>query len=741
MSKKAVANEFSNKIRKTFARFLHKNWIYILVSLPYLFFAAFYMGPGFTHCRSSLYGFGDSTAGPIWRDSIKPPQPLLGGNENATNYPSGETLYTPINYASILEAADISVPSKIVGSVCAYNLSNIFGYLITALVMFGLILYLTKNRWIALLAGYAVSFTPYIQSKIGGHPSYAYGGLLIAVLWLVLHIIRYRKKRSAVLLAVILAACCYFDPYFVLLSATVVVPLLGTWLIYSGARLWKANDLNNKNDIKQNMWTIIKVFLLSFGVFILLLTPLIYVRIRYNKVINSSVSGVRGNVLETAMQCTNTPLDYLLPDPLNTHLVSSLGAKYTTRNIMHRHWCGFGESRVSVSLTMLAVISLSAIIVGWEKLNRRKNNLSITMGYDPKLAVGSFLAIGLAGLILGLPPHYYGLIMPAGIVLKFTQTWRIFAREYMVVNIAVVALFAVALHYFSQADFFKQHKYNSGGVLALIFLLIMSEYQINGPFSPPTFNYRKDIPSVYYQVRDNNDITAIAEYPLDRSGIEHDSIVYYLTMQTVHKKKLFNSAAITDSKEALHIALKSLTDPQTLPALRALGIKYVVIHGVPPKVILDKTNQLQILGDSTPSLYSLNFVTSGGTNDTVLAKIVDGPKVKDVLVFNKGFVINLDIMRSPLDTEFETIQDAELKVTPIQGADQSDAQKVCFDAKMSAPGDAADLTVSVDGVPQTTLPIDGTFETVSVMAKEGDTIRLHNSKGYNLRLHNLGCRY
>jgi len=139
----------------------------VLVIIFYMLATVYYMGPAALNCSDSIYGFGDSTAGPIWRAGIEPAQPIFGGYETVTNFPEGESLYSPVGYATTAQTIPLRILSKIVGPVCAYNSFNIIGYIFTAMIMFKFIQYLTKRKWVALLAGFALSFTPYVQSKVG----------------------------------------------------------------------------------------------------------------------------------------------------------------------------------------------------------------------------------------------------------------------------------------------------------------------------------------------------------------------------------------------------------------------------------------------------------------------------------------------------------------------------------------------------------------------------------------------
>lgn len=730
---KKVTAKLKTKILAVSRVFL-KYWFTIAVFLIYLFFSTYYMGPSITHCTDRLNGLGDSSAGPVWENGLRPEMPLAGGFETATNYPVGENLYTPVRYSAIGQTVVMRSISKVFGSVCGYNVFNLVSYLTTALAMFGFILYLTKNRWIGLLAGYVVAFSPYVQSKIGGHPSYGFASLLILALWATLHALKTKRLIHGAFLSVIMAFCMYFDPYFVLLVGTTVGPVIAVWLVYA---VFLALG---KNRDKQQLREVSKVLSVSFALLIVLISPLIYIRVSRSQQIDATTTGSRGNVLITAQQCSNMPLDYILPDPRNQILADSI-TNYTQRNVNHRHWCGFGESRVSISLTAMAVVVLGFVIFIWESINKRRLKLSRILAYPPgAVLVLAICAVAITSLAIGLPPYIHGLIMPSGIILKLTTTWRIFAREYLVLNIAVVILFSIILKYFSEVSF-THRKYVVACLYGLMFMFILFEYQINTPFLPLTFSYSQDTPQVYKEIRDNKDIKAIAEYPLDRIGIEYDSVVYYMTMQTVHGKKIFNSVSATDPRLDMHTAMKDITDPQTIPALRTMGVRYIVIHGESPADILSKTGgNLRIIGESNPPIFGLTMVRPGNSNEIVLANILDGPKVANLLVIKKGFVENLPLIQSPLDTQFEVVQDAELKLTQISKKPDNGITAVCFDAKMSSPQDTADLTVIVDGKGVQTYQVTDAYTHIRLDAKMAQTIRLHTSTGHNMRLNNLGCK-
>ncbi len=722
---------YTQKARSIFSLIAKHKFILSVVAV-YLVSTVSYIGPAFYQCNDSIYGFGDSTAGPIWKASLKPEQSILGGYENSTNYPQGETLYSPVGYVTLIQSTFSYLVSKVVGPVCSYNLYNILGYMSSSLLMFAFILYLTRSRWIALLAGYAVAFTPYVQAKIGGHPSYGYSSLLIAILWLTIHLITHRKILHASLLGVALAACAYLDPYFILFAITVMVPIGVVWLfMLVRSTVWKKLSW-------RKLFIDAKPFVIAILLFLVIVTPLLVIRVKDAALINSSVANVRGNVEAAAMLCSNKPLDYLLPDPYNIYLKSVFGEDYTAKNIALRNWCGSGESRVSISLVILGVIALGGIVMIWERLNRRKLKLRASLSYDPTLVIGSIVGIGLLALMLGLPPYIHDIITPTGIVLHITEMWRIFAREFLVVNIAAVVLFAIVLKYFS-ANFKRyRHALIIGVIYTLVVLGIIASYQINPPFNPPVFSYSRDVPQIYERIKNTPEIQTLAEYPIDRTGIEYDSIVYYLTMQAVHGKKLFNSAAITNKNAMIHYSLKDLADPQTIPTLRSYGIQYVVVHSVEQEDIKKYLSGVEVVAWNVPQAYSLTMVRPDKRTDIVLLKILEGPKVTNVLTLERGFNLNLELMRSPVGMEYEVSPTIEMSVRSIKEGEAT-SSNTCFDIR-SVNAEASNVIVRVNGRDVETKEITGVYVPVELSVKTGDRITLHNPSNTNMAINNLGCR-
>lgn len=728
-----------NRLIKSLKKLLASHRFTLIVVLLFTLATAYYMTPEVLHISHTTYGFGDNTAGPIWRNSL-PNQSLLGGFEQATNYPFGENIYTPVGYSLILQTLPIWLLSKLFGPIAGYNIFNMIGFIVSALVMYGFIYRVTRKRSIATLAGYAVSFTPYFQVKIGGHPGYGFQALLIGIIWSFLNLVTTKRKRDAGILGLLVATCFYFDPYFSLLAATCLLGLGLFWVIYS------IYQLRIKQIKQSELFHQIRMLVLTGAVAGLLLLPLAAIAITKSSQINSSVEAARGNVLLEAKACSLLPYQYAAPfvlHPLGNKLFGDT-YKLGIDNINNHFTCGIGEGSISISLTMLILVSATAIIFVWERLNQQGLKLRTAVTYQPALLIGVALAVGLIAMVLALPPAKVGLIeTPSRILLDFTSTWRTLSRLYVLINISVVILFAIALSYYAQA--FKKHTKQLAIIFGVLCFTIFVEYQAFPPLAGNTmsnFNYNKDVPSAYVWLGKQTDVRAIAEYPLEREGGESDAGSYYLSMQLAHHKPLLNSALSNSPEEAIRSSIKDLSDPQTVPVLEKLGVNTVVVHGVPADQVA-KVPHLRVLYSKPQSSYNLLAHTPTVKNDViVIARLEPVATPTAMLQLRKDeFPRNSTIIDSAINWQYEALQDSHIDVRPVIPGDTAHVvapTPVCFEVRMSLPADRAKLQLVVDGKPGPTFMLSGRYQPIMTTARQ--TVELHNSTAHNMQIKDLGCR-
>lgn len=738
-------SEVNNNVKKLWL-FVRNKWFIFFTIFAYLFFSVYYMGVHTTilDCGSAVNGLGDNTAGPIWRMTNAGDTPV-GGSSSVTNYPMGESLSSPIDAVVLGQSTLIWSLSKVVGPICGYNAANLLGYMSAALVMFGFVYHLTKGRrWIALLAGYAVAFTPFFQAKSGGHPSYGFQALLIGIVWAFFSFVATRKLSRGLILAALVAACFYFDPYFSLLAGTIVGPLTLVWLIVSYMRS------RHNRDLRKVFFDQLKRVGVSVALLGLLLVPLVYLAKTQSAAIDSAVAGTRDDIFFSARVYSNFPSEYLLPFQESPFFGIFGRYEQDVRDSLYVFSDGnVSEDSVGLSLVMVGVILLFAIIAGWEKLQGRKVRLAKHLGYDAKLVVGGAVAVGVTAMLIAAPPvHVLGIPLPSHILVETTTIWRVLSREYVVVNIAAVILFVVALVYFVQA--LKGMRLRTKRVLyVLLFVLIFLQYQAYTPFqgvAQASFNYR-NAPEGYVWLAKQNHIKAVAEYPLEKAT-ESNAHGYFMSMQVLHKKPLLNSAIQTSLGDEVRSSIKNLSDPQSVPVLHSLGIDAVILHGVSAAEVA-KVPNLKVVHSGThgkdaglPGSAAVNK----NKDSMVIAEILDTAAYADgSLQFVTVLPLNSSIQPSALKWQYEvptgiTMARKALPTNHIpKNVPINDVANVCFEARMAAPDDTGELILKSPGGINERIPLSDDYTAVKFAVKNNDIITVTSSNGHNMRMTDLGC--
>jgi hypothetical protein len=724
------------RIIKRLSAYADSRWLpHVLAVLSFGLITLYYMTPQALHCQTTVYGFGDNTAGPIWRYTVRPDNPLWGP-ESVTNFPYGEDLSSPVNYIAVLQYSLYWVFAKIAGPICGYNLMNFIGFVATAAAMYGFIYWLTHKKSIAWLAGFAVSFSPYFQNQVGSHPSYGYAALLILAMWLYLRILREQRWRDALLLALVIAACVYWDPYFSLFLATILGPFVVVTVIYAYLQIRRQGPFLVT---LKALWRHFQLLVLAGVLALILILPLVAIARIYATQINEQVGGVRDSNMINAitLYCANRPTDYLVPSATNYFADTLTNGRYATVVQGLKHGCNPAEYNVGLSLTLLIVIVVGGATFVWKR--RLQRGLLAVSRSGPGLSWITLSVLGVltAGVLLGLPALLTTRQIPSPtyFLLLVTQTWRTFSREYVVVNIAIVTLAAISLYFLAQT--LKDRSKVKYGVFALLFLGIFAEYQAFTPLSgsATTFSYETDAPAIYQWASAQSDIQHVAVYPIIKIGEGGDPLLYAITMQAIDHKQLLNSAVGNSPQEALRLSLRDLSAPQTLPTLRGLGIDSLEIHGTGEQELR------AIPGIEIMRFESVPDTRFGAFGSMIaFAKILPGPAQDFALTLESG-------IQSPVSNatvagvEYTATDDSQMKLTPLSYNAQANAQRmVCFEVATAPATGADDLTVLVDGTPViTALPINSQYAPVSFQARENQSIVLRNGTGQDMRVRNLGC--
>jgi hypothetical protein len=732
---------------KKIGLYIKKNWFIFFVIISYLFFTVYYMGPASWNCTNIVNGFGDSTAGPIWKNTMSPDQPF-GSISNSTNYPAGEALGSAVDAVVSGQTLVLWGISKAVGPICSYNLTIMLGYLSTAILMFGFVYTALSSRfrWIAWLAGYAVAFAPYFQVKTAIHPGYAFQGLIIAAIWVFLLLIKTRKLRWAIILALLIAICFYFDPYLSLLVGTAMLAMGLGWLGVGFYRIKHAGT-NNRVDVLKLVSKQAKKLAVAIGLFVLFILPIVFIGLTQASNIEKAVAGTRDNIQQMAKACSNWPGEYLLPFP-DSPLFKVFGSE--TDNIKSSLYkfsqCGIAEDAVGVSIVALISIFLLTVVLIWDRLQGKRLKISQISRYDSTvLIVGISGVIVLAG-VMAFPPFYIlGVPSPSALLISLSSVWRVIAREYVVVNIGVVILSSVALAYFSSNVRVKS-KWKVF-IFVGLFLITFIQYQTYRPFGglKTQFNYSQ-APDAYAWLKNQKNIKAIAEYPMEKAT-EANSLGYYLTMQSIHQKPMFNSALGVSSQDGVRSLLKNIADPQTVPTLRALGVTTVVIHGVEEERV-KVIPGLEIVYSGNHSPDSRVPESPSVTNDKlVIAQIIQNYPTEAAPLQVKGKLPkNATIEHSSAEWAYEVpsgttfiktviTHQKNKQITPSAEA----VYKVCMNVRTALNTGNSGLLLKQGLKTTKILDVDGIYKQADFLVKGGEDFRLVLETGENIRISKIGC--
>lgn len=525
-----------------------------------LFTMYYYLGNAVFSCSDTLpTGIGDATAGLIWLNSVDGNLPWWGFT-HVSNFPFGERIGLPFH----ILAQTIYIPfwaiSLVVGPVCGYNILTGFGFVFSAMAMFLFIRWLTNKSWIAFIAGFAVAFTPYLQYKTGLHPSYVFQGLFIIAAWLFLAFWRSPSWKKAVGLGIVSALFFYTDPYFILLGGVMAVGLILTATI--GTLLKRKNW--------PSAWHRLRLLLISGLVLFACILPIAYVQIHYKDQIKTLVSSSRSDIKSEAEIYGARPQEYILPNASEPLLGALFGPAYYNRDT---HGSNPGETQLSISLTLIVIaLGLIAVILRKKLRHEKFKNAWTMQNLSVPFLAFIFSGTALLAVAFSLPPKLGSILTPTDILIHFIDTWRVFARLQVIVNICVVILAAIGL---ALAVQHLRKKHIRILLIVAVCIGLLFEYQSFFPFRE-TWSY-KTAPQAYHWLKAQSDVTTAAEYPLDEPA-KTIYPTYYFSYQILHGKNLINATLPASPQSVLRNALRDLDDPQTVPVLRALGVQVVLVH-------------------------------------------------------------------------------------------------------------------------------------------------------------------
>jgi len=454
-----------------------------------------------------------------------------------------------------------------------YNLQVFLSFILSGLFMYLLVLYLTKDKLSALLAGVVYTFLPYHFARIWQHLG------LSQIQWMPLFILSmFKLKEKLDIKAIIFCSAAFllvatFDYYYAYFMAVGAL----CFIVYLTLFELKKNK-------KFPLRTISSLALALF-LAVLVLSPILFSIV--NKMLSPSTTeelmslGYSRPFRDLFTQSAK-PLSYLLP--ATTHPIFG---KFTEQFI--------GSPLYGISYTEHALfLGWIPLIFAFVAFKRRRGNF----------AIGFFVFLAIIAWLFSQPPYFtfpnFKIYMPSFFMYKILPMFRAYCRFGVVLMLAVSVLAGFGLKFLLER--FKSEKVKIVAT-SLICGLVLFEF-LN--FPPVKIVNLMNYPKVYDWLKEQKGDFVIAEYPLDTESPNE----YYKFCQTIHQKRMINGSNPGTHANKVANSIWKLSEPKNVEALSWMEVKYVLVH----LDIYEKSNDIETLDEvkklRTRRIKNLRFIKS-----------------------------------------------------------------------------------------------------------------------------------
>ena len=533
----------------------------LVCALLAVFATVVYMGKAATDCTSEVRGApGDGTNGAVWlnfawNESGGSP---LASVQHETGAPIGDALWRTTTVTNASWALPMWVAAKISGPVCGYNATIALGYVTSAVAMYALAWHVTRSRLSSIMAGLLYGFSAFAQLKSEGHISGVHLGGFPLLLLALLVLWARPSPRNTALAALAWAWLCYTDGYYLPFSLVVVA------MFVVGAVLAEFRTMQGRDDVGLLTRRLMAVGLSGALTVVLLVPWLVSILGNREELVRSG-----GRSLDEAHVYSARPLEYLVPSHAHP-LFYSWSEGWRSSNL---HGSNMVES--TLYLGWIPLLLAAFWLFGRRWWSSQRSSVSATQ----RLATFVFVFVGVGGFVASLSPRFriFGIAapMPSRILWEFFPALRVFSRFFIVISAATIALAAMGLA--EICNRFSARAIRVGVVMAITSVGLFEALAIN-PRHPPTWSFAQS-PTAYRESGKDQTVQLVARYPLTSPAEVPENAIF--TFQVAMDRPLLN--AVTDPGGADDAAgigrgLASLTDPQTLPALRGLGVDTLFIE-------------------------------------------------------------------------------------------------------------------------------------------------------------------
>lgn len=465
-----------------------------------------------------------------------------GGATDTVNFPFRRTVRAdPLDFATTLPAAWLA---SITSEILAFNLVLALASMLSGAFTYALIYALTKRSLPSAIGGLAYMVLPFYIAMSQHYFTLArvevFPLFLLALVWFLKH------PRWHTAGWILLAQFVSFsvNPHYGLFNLLILLGFLAVFLFYRGEHGWARPTVARAGGLSA-----LAGLAAATGI------P------RFLSVAQEAGEFALGEPFEQLHVYSARVWDYFVP-PAHHPLLGRFTRGFIEANI-HDSFVHVQTLYLGITVVMLATLGAWWL---WRSRDPEHRFLGVFL---PVMAVGAFL--------FSMPPtvELFGLQLPMpGLLLyQILPMFRVYARFGVVVAMATIVLAGFGMAWVLERVRFKKT------VTALLGGLILLEF-----LPTPQYVDLSRPPAVYEWLAEQDDVVAIAEYPLhwppEKVGDHLNlwDLYEYMLWQRVHRKPMFNGEPEKHLDMALKLQLGNLADPNVPARLGWLGVTHIGVH-------------------------------------------------------------------------------------------------------------------------------------------------------------------
>ena len=507
----------------------------LVAAVLFLAYWAWLSRPLLWNLDTDLWGaIGDQTGFlSLYREVVEQQHgvPFLPGTARDLAAPEGLEYNWVTLFGQLPASVTMSGLTAVFGALVAVSIYATIGIVGTAVATFLLARRLTGAPGPSLLAGVAFGFMPLVIIKSTGHLDFSHGWVLVLALWRWIELIEKPDRRNAWLAGAATLLAVSWTSYFALLAAAIAVPAALVVLGRAG-----------RPGFRTTFPLVVRAGILSIG-------WVVMVYVLAAAFPGSAVTPTR--TLDELTVYAARPLDYLIPAGNNP----LFGDQANRWRESHLHGSNLSESLLylGISVLVLAAVGFVAAV--------RQQRERVLVLFLVALAAVAFWA--------SAPPyvHLLGINVPtpSRFVFEVQPGFRVYSRFALVVALATALLAARGLLALTRTT--------SRPVLRLVIVVAtVAVVAADLRFEIPP-NRIGELQS--YRKLAGEPAGLAAELPLMPAAEDLNQASFY---QQIYDKPLLNGYVEGSIQEARSRAVGDLGKPASIRALRALGVRYLLVR-------------------------------------------------------------------------------------------------------------------------------------------------------------------